>query len=246
MEFIARRFRGVVIALVVLGLSASVAFAGHLTFAPTAQPTATEQGDQGDQGEQADENKDESTEADDNDNDNESSDEDAGDAAGDNHGKLVSTAALMDTPAGFKNHGAFVSCVAHMKTAPTLAAGQTLEAFLAALTPDPCVKKDDESDEDATDGTTDATTEVKNHGALVSAAAHMADPEGFANHGEFVSCVARMKDLPAGMTVDQILAGVTVDVCRATAEKSKADKADKADKAHGKNGKPGKGRRNRS
>ncbi|HET9681985.1 MAG TPA: hypothetical protein VFP19_08095 [Candidatus Limnocylindrales bacterium] len=31
-----------------------------------------------------------------------------------NHGDLVSTAANMDTPAGFPNHGAFVSCVAQM------------------------------------------------------------------------------------------------------------------------------------
>jgi len=30
-------------------------------------------------------------------------------------GALVSTAAGMETPAGFANHGAFVSCVAHMK-----------------------------------------------------------------------------------------------------------------------------------
>jgi hypothetical protein len=240
-DLIARRFRGVVIALVVLGLSASVAFAGHLTFAPTAQPTATEQGDQG---EQADENDNDSPEADDNDNDSESSDEDAGEAGGDNHGKLVSTAALMDTPTGFKNHGAFVSCVAHMKTAPTLEAGQTLEAFLAALTPEQCTTADEQSDEDATEDTTDPTAEVKNHGALVSAAAQMADPEGFANHGEFVSCVARMKDVPTGMSVDEILATVTVDVCRGTAEQSA--KADKADKAHGKGGKHGKGHRNRS
>jgi hypothetical protein len=31
-----------------------------------------------------------------------------------NHGALVSTAAEMDTPDGFVSHGAFVSCVAHM------------------------------------------------------------------------------------------------------------------------------------
>ncbi len=32
----------------------------------------------------------------------------------DTHGALVSTAARMPTPSGFPNHGAFVSCVAHM------------------------------------------------------------------------------------------------------------------------------------
>ena len=32
----------------------------------------------------------------------------------DTHGALVSTAAQKPTPSGFPNHGAFVSCVAHM------------------------------------------------------------------------------------------------------------------------------------
>ncbi|MCJ7710665.1 MAG: hypothetical protein MUQ32_07505, partial [Chloroflexi bacterium] len=32
----------------------------------------------------------------------------------DTHGALVSTAARMPTPVGFANHGAFVSCVAHL------------------------------------------------------------------------------------------------------------------------------------
>ncbi len=40
---------------------------------------------------------------------------DAGGASTDTHGALVSAAAQMPTPAGFRNHGAFVSCVAHMK-----------------------------------------------------------------------------------------------------------------------------------
>jgi hypothetical protein len=34
----------------------------------------------------------------------------------DTHGALVSTAAQMPTPSGFPNHGAFVSCVAHLDT----------------------------------------------------------------------------------------------------------------------------------
>ena len=38
-------------------------------------------------------------------------------AAEDTHGALVSAAAQMPTPDGFRNHGAFVSCVAHMKDA---------------------------------------------------------------------------------------------------------------------------------
>jgi hypothetical protein len=54
------------------------------------------------------------------------------DAAGDGHGALVSTAARMATPAGFANHGAFVSCVAHMKDV-TLA---TID--WASVTPSSC------------------------------------------------------------------------------------------------------------
>lgn len=38
-------------------------------------------------------------------------------ASGDAQGALVSAAARMATPDGFRNHGAFVSCVAHMKGA---------------------------------------------------------------------------------------------------------------------------------
>ncbi len=242
MELIARRFRGVIIALVVLGLSASVAFAGHLTLAPVSQPTAAEQGDQDEQANEnetdtekpdADENDNESPDA--NEQSNEQSNEDS--TASDNHGALVSTAAMMTEPDGFKNHGAFVSCVAHMKVAPTLAAGQTLEAFLAALTPADCVVDRGADTADATDGSTteDTATDSPNHGALVSTAAQMADPEGFANHGEFVSCVARMKDLPSGMSIDQVLAAVTVDACRATSDaKTDAKTGAKTDTAHGK------------
>ena len=245
MELIARRFRGVIIALVVLGLSASVAFAGHLTLAPTTQPTAAEQGDQGDQ---ADENDNDTPDADENDNDTPDAEDNSTDESPstDNHGALVSTAAMMTEPEGFKNHGAFVSCVAHMKIAPTLAAGQTLEAFLAALTPADCVRDRGEDTGDASneDGTADAATnDAFNHGALVSTAAQMADPEGFNNHGEFVSCVARMKDLPVGMSIDQVLAAVTADACRATTD---AKSAAKAEKAHGKSGSHKHGRHNRS
>jgi hypothetical protein len=231
-ELIARRFRGVIIALVVLGLSASVAFAGHLTLAPTSQPTTSEQGDQD---EQATEN-DESSDA----------DEDSGDAAAGNHGAVVSMAAMMDTPVaaegeeGFKNHGAFVSCVAHMKDDPVLAEGQTLADFLGALTPADCTA----GDEDATEAEAeaeDAEGDAFNHGALVSAAAQMETPvaaageTAFANHGEFVSCVAKMRDVPAGMTVEQVLAGVTATTC-AAADQARADAkaAAKADKVRGK------------
>ena len=39
---------------------------------------------------------------------------------------------------------------------------------------------------------TTASGQPDNHGALVSAAANMPTPAGFANHGAFVSCVAHM------------------------------------------------------
>lgn len=35
-------------------------------------------------------------------------------ANSDTHGALVSAAAQMPTPSGFRNHGAFVSCIAHL------------------------------------------------------------------------------------------------------------------------------------
>ncbi len=38
----------------------------------------------------------------------------------------------------------------------------------------------------------DASPAADTHGALVSAAAQMETPEGFANHGAFVRCVAHM------------------------------------------------------
>jgi hypothetical protein len=149
-DLIARRFRGVLIALVVLGISAGAVFAGHVTFqAPASAPTASEQGDQN---EQADENDNETPEADDNDDADEQEapeppDADTGDtAAQGTHGALVSAAAQMDTPVmlgegavQFKNHGEFVSCVAHIKTMPT---GMDVAAVLATVTPATCAKPD--------------------------------------------------------------------------------------------------------
>jgi hypothetical protein len=138
-DLIARRFRGVLIAIVVLGLSAGAVFAGHVVLqAPATVPTAAEQGDQN---EEVDENDNEAPEAD------EADDQEAPDGTGDkpdNHGALVSAAARMETPffagAGatqFANHGAFVSCVAQMKSLPEGFKG-TQEAFLATVTPTTC------------------------------------------------------------------------------------------------------------
>jgi hypothetical protein len=236
-DLIARRFRGVLIALVVLGLSASAVFAGHVALqAAASAPTTAEQGDQD---EQADENDNEAPDADEDDDADEQGDEDGDGDTADNHGALVSRAAQMDEPEGFKNHGEFVSCVAHMKDVTDPAAFD-----LAALTPETCgiVLSEDEAalqSPDERDETTE--TETGNHGVLVSRAAQMTEPAGFANHGAFVSCVAHMKDVTDPAAFD--FTTVTVASCDEAAALRAADKAAaKADKVHGKSGQHGKGR----
>jgi hypothetical protein len=118
-----RQFRGLAVALAVLAISAGAVFAGAPHFAPAtvpvaqfdpaAEPTASPD-------ENADEDQDEDV--------NEDQDEDAGETAEapeapagaedgaptDTHGFMVSAAAQMETPEEFANHGAFVSCVAHL------------------------------------------------------------------------------------------------------------------------------------
>jgi hypothetical protein len=130
--------------------------------------------------------------------------------------------------------------------APTAAAGDEDE------------DQDEDQDEDE-DGTPEATEapegteapdasgspEADNHGALVSAAAQMETPEGFANHGAFVSCVAHMDGTPS--TVD--LATVTAETCMAADEaraaaKAKAEAAKAAGKAKAEAGRA-KGKLNR-
>jgi len=56
----------------------------------------------------------------------------------------------------------------------------------------PASEQPDESE--SPDGPDESGGPGSGHGALVSAAAHMTTPAGFANHGAFVSCVAHMKD----------------------------------------------------
>jgi hypothetical protein len=122
-----RRFRALGIALVVLAMSATMAFAAAPHLLPTSShgPVAAEDPSQGDQGDESEapetdapetdapETEAPETEAPD------TQDTGTADAQAntDTHGALVSAAAAMPTPAGFANHGAFVSCVAHMKDA---------------------------------------------------------------------------------------------------------------------------------
>jgi hypothetical protein len=135
-----RRFRGLGIAVAVLALSAGVVFAGAPRTSPVSHrqpaaeeptgsaetPTASESDEDSPEASESDEadspEASESEEAD----SPEPSETDAAESpeasgeAQDAHGLLVSTAAQMETPAGFRNHGAFVSCVARM-TGVTLA-----------------------------------------------------------------------------------------------------------------------------
>src|SRR6478609_4154972 len=122
MTDLVRRFRGMGVALVVLALSAGAVFAAAPRFAPasetafettettetseTTQTTTVGDEDGGDEG--GDVETPETSET------SEMSDGTEGTDGADTHGELVSTAAQMPTPAGFPNHGAFVSCVAHM------------------------------------------------------------------------------------------------------------------------------------
>jgi len=59
-------------------------------------------------------------------------------APGDAHGALVAAAARMPTPNGFRNHGAFVSCVAHLKgaTLATIQWSTITPASCAATAPE--------------------------------------------------------------------------------------------------------------
>ncbi len=102
MTELARRFRGIGIAVAALALTAGVAFAAagpatqHLDLAGANGPATSHQPDESEAPE--------GSEA-----------PDANGASADAHGALVSAAAQMTTPPGFANHGQFVSCVAHMK-----------------------------------------------------------------------------------------------------------------------------------
>ncbi|MFL5680252.1 MAG: hypothetical protein ACJ77B_06595 [Chloroflexota bacterium] len=223
------RFRGLVIAIVVLALSASAVFAAkavpQLASFVAGSVVTTHAGSQADENEDGDspdvdDNEDADSQDADKDEDAQTdqdgtSDEDGGaNEASDNHGNVVSQAAHMVTPDGFRNHGAFVSCVARMKDFG--ADGQPVD--WSTITPEACAKASDEAatDEDATEapnpdatdgvdaGTDESSDESSdNHGAVVSEAAHMVTPDGFRNHGAFVSCVAKMKDLGAnGQKVD--------------------------------------------
>ncbi len=142
-----RRFRGLGVALVVLALSAGAVFASAPPFAPSSHanpaaqpPSHLDEGQLPEDPTEAAETEDPTdaaeTEAPEIPDVAEPTDQPEADATGapqDTHGALVSAAAQMDTPAGFANHGAFVSCVAHMKDATLASIGDW-----SSVTPDTC------------------------------------------------------------------------------------------------------------
>ena len=141
-ETLLRRFRGIGIALVVLAMSAGAVFAA----APSLHPVSSQGAEEATETPEPTETPEatetpkptETPEATDTPEPTETPEAtQAPEAPGatqnpDTHGALVSTAAQMPTPAGFANHGAFVSCVAHMKDV-TLA---TID--WTTVTPDAC------------------------------------------------------------------------------------------------------------
>ena len=58
-----------------------------------------------------------------------------------NRGSLVSAAAQLETPEGFTNHGAWVSCVAHMAKLPVEEGAEPLT--LEDITPEACAAADE-------------------------------------------------------------------------------------------------------
>jgi hypothetical protein len=148
-----RRFRGLAVALVILALSAGAVFAATPVLRPTAvpqpqveevpsedpseEPSASpdEDGDE-DTDDDADEDTDEDPSEEPSASPDEDGDEDA-DGPSDNHGAVVSAAAKAETPAGFKNHGQFVSCVAHMDVAdPSTFDPATVTPEACGITPE--------------------------------------------------------------------------------------------------------------
>ncbi len=121
MTDLTRRFRGLGIAFVVLALSAGAVFATSPALPSQANDhakTAVDQtgADDGSEAPESEAPESEAPESEAPESEAPEVDAPASDAApSDNHGTLVSTAAQMGTPDGFPNHGAFVSCVAHMK-----------------------------------------------------------------------------------------------------------------------------------
>jgi hypothetical protein len=142
-----RRFRGLGVALAVLALSAGAVFASTpgTQLTPRAIDAAENQSSNADPSESESAEPTESPEPTETTEPSESpepsgSPEAPGGAPGaspnaDTHGALVSTAAQMPTPSGFPNHGAFVSCVAHLDASLTGFDWTTVTPASCGITP---------------------------------------------------------------------------------------------------------------
>ncbi len=139
MTILLRRFRGIAIAIAVMAITAGAVFATAPSVAPTSAPTAGQptqeptatptaspdrEKDKDKAGEQGAAETPKAPEA------AETPEADESPAT-DSHGALVSAAAQRPTPEGFANHGAFVSCVAHMD-------GTLSTVDLSTVTPKTC------------------------------------------------------------------------------------------------------------
>jgi len=104
-------------------------------------------------------------------------------ATGTNHGALVSEAAHMTTPDGFRNHGEFVSCVAHMPHDKTSAGSETASTpiDLTTLTPEDC-RAAREAAREAKEAARDARAEER-AAAKVERKAAMAERRSTRGHG---------------------------------------------------------------
>jgi predicted lipid-binding transport protein (Tim44 family) len=124
-----RRFRGMTIALVVLGLSAGAVLAARPASAPVLPDQAANQAESPKPSEspEASESAEPTSEASESPEASEAAKTSVEAASGvhpDNHGKLVSEAAQSSTPPGFANHGQYVRTIAqanHGNTVSTTA-----------------------------------------------------------------------------------------------------------------------------
>ena len=171
------RFRGLFVAIVALALSAGVAFAwggppqaasdGLATAAAVAGKTVPARADEAPKA-GADEDAEDGDEAEAPETD---APEDA--SATDTHGSLVSQAASMETPAGFDNHGQFVSCVARMNHGhedPDATPAEPVD--LSALTPEDCGLTDAATHATKAPTATGKTKDHSTHGKAAKAPGH--------------------------------------------------------------------------
>ena len=171
------RFRGLFVAIVALAISAGAAFAwggppqaasqGLATAGAAAGKTVPARAEQapnaGSDEDAADGDEAEAPETDD----------PAEDADADAHGALVSEAAAMETPAGFKNHGEFVSCVARMNHGHEDPAAPAAPVDLKALTPADCgITTDAASKSTKTPKATGKAKDHSTHGKAAKAPGH--------------------------------------------------------------------------